>query len=304
MKKWTAERIPSQAGRVAVVTGANKGIGFETAAALADRGATVVLAVRDVAKGRAAADRITERSPYSAVEVVELNLASLDSVRAAADEIASGHPRLDLLINNAGVMLTSKITTADGHELQFGTNHLAHFALTGLLMKQLLTTAGARVVTVSSLGHRVRARINFDDLNGDLHYDRMVAYGQSKLANLLFTYELQRRINVAGLATLAVAAHPGNSRTDLFGNAPTWIRMGARILAPLASQNPQMGALPTLRAATDPNVRGGQYFGPGGVGEQRGYPKLVQSSPQSHDEGLQLRLWQVSEALTGVSFSF
>ncbi|CAL9342995.1 SDR family NAD(P)-dependent oxidoreductase [Streptomyces sp. enrichment culture] len=293
---WDERSIPDQRGRVAVVTGANTGLGFETARMLAERGATVVLAVRDVEKGGRAAARIA-----GDVGVQALDLASLDSIRSAAADLRAAHPRIDLLINNAGVMHPPKRTTADGFELQFGTNHLGHFALTGLLLDRLLDTPRSRVVTVSSGGHRIRAAIHFDDLNWERSYSRVAAYGQSKLANLMFTYELQRRLAPHG-TTLAVAAHPGVSNTELIRNAPAVFRLPIARLAPLLTQNAAMGALPTVRAATDPEVRGGQYYGPGGRLELRGRPKPVRSSRDSHDRAVQQRLWAVSEELTGVTF--
>ncbi|MEU1470450.1 SDR family NAD(P)-dependent oxidoreductase [Streptomyces sp. NPDC005761] len=293
---WTEQDIPDQSGRVAIVTGANTGLGFDTARMLAAHGATVVLAVRDVEKGKQAAARIT-----GDVTVQELDLTSLDSIRSAAADLRATHPRIDLLINNAGVMYTPRQTTADGFELQFGTNHLGHFALTGLLLDRLLPVPGSRVVTVSSTGHRIRAAIHFDDLQWERSYSRVGAYGQAKLANLMFTYELQRRLAPLG-TTVAVAAHPGVSNTELMRNVPAALRMPVTWLAPLLLQKAEMGALPTLRAATDPVVAGGQYYGPGNRGEIRGYPKLVTSSPDSHDQVTQQRLWTVSEELTGVTF--
>ena len=209
--KWTSEEVPGQQGRLAVVTGANTGLGFETARVLAARGASVVLAVRDTEKGKRAAAAIAGTAPGADVTVQHLDLTCLDSVRAAAAELRARHPRIDLLINNAGVMLTPRQATRDGFELQFGTNHLGHFALTGLLLEQMLPVPGSRVVTVSSLAHRIRARINFDDLQGKRSYSRLGAYSQSKLANLMFTYELDRRLSGAG-TTIAVAAHPGLRR--------------------------------------------------------------------------------------------
>jgi NAD(P)-dependent dehydrogenase (short-subunit alcohol dehydrogenase family) len=293
---WTEQHIPDQHGRVAIVTGANTGLGFETARMLAARGAAVVLAVRDVQKGNQAAARIT-----GDVTVQALDLTSLDSIRSAAADLRATHARIDLLINNAGVMYTPKQTTADGFELQFGTNHLGHFALTGLLLDRLVGVPGSRVVTVSSIGHRIRAAIHFDDLQWERSYSRVAAYGQAKLANLMFTYELQRRLAPHG-TTVAVAAHPGVSNTELTRNTPAALRVPATWLAPLLTQKAEMGALPTLRAATDPAVIGGQYYGPAGRGETRGYPKLVTSSPDSHDQAIQQRLWTVSEELTGVTF--
>ena len=299
--RWTVHDIPDQTGRVAVVTGANTGIGLTTAQALAGRGARVVLAVRNPDKGRAAADQIRAATPGAEVDVQILDLGSLDSIRSASETLRERHERIDLLINNAGVMYTPLSRTADGFEMQFGTNHLGHFALTGLLIDRLLAAEGSRVVTVSSMGHRIRAAIHFDDLQSERSYDRTAAYGQSKLANLLFTYELQRRLAAAGATTSAVAAHPGVAATELGRNAQLPVRIGMQLLTPLM-QRPDAGALPTLRAATDPGVRGGQYYGPSGLGEARGHPVLVTSSPDSHDPAVQARLWTVSEELTGVRF--
>ncbi|WP_435055772.1 oxidoreductase [Micromonospora aurantiaca (nom. illeg.)] len=263
---------------------------------LAERGASVVLAVRDVGKGERAAAGLT-----GDVSVQALDLTSLDSVRTAAAALWSRFGRIDLLVNNAGVMYTPKRTTRDGFELQFGTNHLGHFALTGLLLDLMLPVPGSRVVTVSSTGHRIRAAIHFDDLHFERSYGRAAAYGQSKLANLMFTYELQRRLAPYG-TTVAVAAHPGMSSTELARNTPAALRLPLTWLAPLITQTPAMGALPTLRAATDPAVLGGQYYGPGGRYEVKGHPRLVTSSPQSYEAAVQQRLWAVSEDLTGVRF--
>jgi NAD(P)-dependent dehydrogenase (short-subunit alcohol dehydrogenase family) len=297
MSRWTTANIPDQTGRTAVITGANTGLGYETAAALAAKGAHVVLAVRNLDKGKGAADRITAANPGASVALQELDLTSLESIRTAADELRSNYPAIDLLINNAGVMFTPKSTTKDGFELQFGTNHLGHFALTGLLLDRVLAAPGSRVVTVSSVGHRFARRIRFDDLQWEREYSRVGAYGQSKLANLMFTYELQRRLS--GTNTIAAAAHPGGSRTELTRNLPPLVGAATKLMEPLF-QDADMGALPTLRAATDPDVLGGQYFGPDGFGEQRGYPKVVASSQASHDTGAQHRLWAVSEELTSV----
>ncbi len=297
MSKWTAEDIPYQAGRVAVITGANTGLGYQTAAALTAKGAHVVLAVRNLDKGNDAVGRITAGNRRADVTVQELDLTSLAPVHAAADELKKTYAAIDLLINNAGVTLVGG-QTKDGFELQFGVNHLAHFALTGLLLDHLLAAEGSRVVTISSLGHRVRAAIDFDDLNFSQDYHPGVAYGRSKLANLLFTYELQRRLSSSGATTIAVAAHPGFSKTELLRDAS----FGMRYFVTAISQSPQRGALPALRAATDPGVIGGQYYGPGGLAELRGFPTVVRSSARSYDEALQLRLWEVSEKLTGIVF--
>jgi NAD(P)-dependent dehydrogenase (short-subunit alcohol dehydrogenase family) len=299
--RWTVADIPDQSGRTAVVTGANTGLGFETALALAGAGATVVLACRDVEKGRRAAARIAERTPGGRVLVRRLDLASLASVRQAAEELRASHDRLDLLINNAGLMMPPYGRTADGFELQLGTNHLGHFALTGLLLDRLLAAPGSRVVTVSSMGHRVGA-MDFADLQFERGYRRLAAYGRSKLANLLFTYELQRRLGEHGAPTIAVAAHPGGSATELSRHQGGILRVIAGPIERRLAQTAAMGALPTLRAAADPCVRGGEYYGPGGLFEMRGYPRQVESSRRSHDAAVQRRLWEESERLTGVTF--
>lgn len=301
MAKWSASDIPDQSGRVAVVTGANTGLGYETALALAEHGARVVLAVRNLDKGKDAAARISAKTPQADVALQELDLTSLDSVRAAADQLKADYDHIDLLINNAGVMYTPKETTKDGFEMQFGTNHLGHFALTGLLLDRLLPVAGSRVVTVSSMGHRILADIHFDDLQWERSYNRVAAYGQAKLANLLFTYELQRRLAPHG-TTIAAAAHPGGSNTELGRYTPAAFRPLVNVFFSVIAQDAAMGALPTLRAATDPGVLGGQYYGPDGFAETRGYPKLVSSSAKSHNVDVQRRLWAVSEELTGVVY--
>ncbi|TQK30388.1 SDR family NAD(P)-dependent oxidoreductase [Arthrobacter sp. SLBN-53] len=297
MTRWTTHHIPDQSGRTAVITGANTGLGFETARALAAHGAHVVLAVRDTDKGKRAAAQLT-----GDVSVQELDLGSLESVRAAAAELRAAHERIDLLINNAGVMTPPKSTTADGFELQFGTNHLGHFALTGLLLDTLLDTPGSRIVTVSSNGHKMGGAIHFDDLQWERSYSRIGAYAQSKLANLMFTYELQRRLAPRG-ATIAVAAHPGTSSTELARHLPSLARPATELLTKVAAQPAADGALPTLRAATDPGVLGGQYYGPANLAQWRGAPVVVASSDRSYDVALQQRLWTVSEELTGVGFA-
>ncbi|MEU8631922.1 SDR family NAD(P)-dependent oxidoreductase [Amycolatopsis sp. NPDC048633] len=297
-ENWTERDVPSQQGRVAVITGANTGLGFDTAKVLAERGATVVLAVRDVEKGKRAAARLGANAD---VTVQELDLGSLDSVRAAAADLHGTLPKIDLLINNAGVMYPPKQTTRDGFELQFGTNHLGHFAFTGLLLDLLLPVADSRVVTVASIAHRIRASIHFDDLQWENSYDRVAAYGQAKLANLMFAYELQRRLAPHGTTT-SIAAHPGVARTELMRNSPAIARTLFPVVAPLFTQSSERGALPTLRAATDPAALGGQYYGPAGPGGYRGRPQVVTSTPQSYDAGIQRRLWTVSEELTAVKF--
>jgi NAD(P)-dependent dehydrogenase (short-subunit alcohol dehydrogenase family) len=294
-EKWTERDIPDQKGRTAVVTGANTGLGFETARALAARGASVVLAARDTRKGEQAAARIREAARGADVTVQELDLSSLESVRAASAALHDGLPQIDLLINNAGVIYPPKQTTRDGFELQFGTNHLGHFALTGLLLDMLLPVPGSRVVTISS---KMASSINFDDLQSERSYNRNAAYGQSKLANLLFAYELQRRLAPHG-TTISLAAHPGVARTD----GPTvGTRLAFTLISPVMTQPPALAALPTLRAATDPGALGGQYYGPDGMGQYKGHPQVVTSNAASYDVADQQRLWAISEELTDVKF--
>ena len=277
---------------MAVVTGSNTGLGYDTARVLAGRGAQVVMAVRDTGKGDAAAARIRRLSPDAKVTVHKLDLGSLASVKQAGAELAAAYPRIDLLINNA-----------DGFELQFGTNHLGHFALTGLLLGNLLEVDGSRVVVVSSIAHNIRAKIDFDDLQWEQRkYDRVASYGQSKLANLMFAYDLQRRLATADAKTIAVAAHPGVAATELVRHIPGAGLPGVDWISGTLLNTAEMGALPTLRAATDPAVKGGQYYGPDGFRELRGYPVLASSTKQSQDVAIQQRLWKVSEELTGVTF--
>jgi NAD(P)-dependent dehydrogenase (short-subunit alcohol dehydrogenase family) len=302
MSKWTESDVPDQSGRIAIVTGANTGLGFETAKVLAAKGAQVVIAVRDAEKGKAAAAQIVGNVPHADIAVQPLDLGSLQSVRAAADELKAAYPRIDLLINNAGVMYPPKQTTSDGFELQFGTNHLGHFALTGLLLDHLLPVEGSRVVVVASIAHNIRAGIHFDDLQWERSYNRVSAYGQSKLSNIMFAYELQRRLATAAANTIAVAAHPGVSNTELMRHLPGATLPAFNKLAGLVTNSPAMGALATLRAATDPAVTGGQYYGPDGFRELWGHPVLVDSNKQSRDVAVQERLWGVSEELTGVRF--
>ena len=300
---WTEKDVPDQSGRLAIITGSNTGLGYDTARVLAARGAKVVMAVRDTAKGEAAAASIRKLTPGADVTVQKLDLGSLTSVKEAAAEMGAAHPRIDLLINNAGVMYPPKSTTADGFELQFGTNHLGHFALTGLLLKNLLPVDKSRVVVVSSIAHNLRAKIDFDDLQWERRgYDRVASYGQSKLANLMFAYDLQRRLASANAKTISVAAHPGVAATELTRHIPGAGLPGVNWLFGRILNTAEMGALPTLRAATDPGVQGGQYWGPDGFREMRGYPELVTSSEQSRDVAIQERLWTVSEELTGVKF--
>jgi NAD(P)-dependent dehydrogenase (short-subunit alcohol dehydrogenase family) len=267
--RWTAADVPPQTGRVAVITGSNTGVGYQVARVLAACDATVVLACRDVAKAEAAADRIRTGSPLASVTAVHLDLASLGSIRAAANSLNAAYEHVDLLINNAGLMMPPHGRTEDGFELQFGVNHLGHFALTGLLLGRMLDTRGSRVVTVSSLVHR-QGRLDLGNLPLEHGYRRSAAYSRSKLANLLFTYELQRRLAATGAPTEALAAHPGYAHTELSRNLPAVLRLGALAVEPVVAQSAAMGALPILRAATDPGARGGEYYGPGGRTGLRG----------------------------------
>ncbi len=304
-ERWTATDVPDQRGKVALVTGANTGIGFEAAKVLAARGAIVVLACRDLAKAEAAASQIGAAAPQARVETLRLDLASLASVRQAAEQFRAGHQCLNLLINNAGVIHPAYARTEDGFELHFGTNHLGHFAFTGLLLDRLLAVPGSRIVTVSSSGHR-RGAIHLDDLTLHHGYGLNAAYGQSKLANLMFTYELQRQLAAIGARTIAVAAHPGNAYTQVGRHMPGWLRAALsprlRMFNSWLLHSAQTGALPTLRAAVDPAASGGDYYGPAGLGEFTGHPTRVESSARSHDIDLQRRLWEESERLTGVIY--
>jgi NAD(P)-dependent dehydrogenase (short-subunit alcohol dehydrogenase family) len=302
-RKWTAEDIPDQSGRVAVVTGANSGLGAAVASQLADRGAEIILACRDTVKGEAAAKAILAGSPRGSARVARLDLGDLASVRAFAAAFASGHNQLDLLVNNAGVMAPPRRITKDGFELQFGTNHLGHFALTGLLLPLLLASPSPRVITVTSQAHR-SGQINFDDLAGEHRYNRWMAYGQSKLANLMFALELERRSRQTGLNLRSYAAHPGWAATNLQSAGPALPheRVFMAIANRLYAQSAEMGALPILYAATVPDLPGGSFVGPDGLGEGRGHPKLVRGSGRAHDAAMADRLWRVSEELTGVRF--
>jgi NAD(P)-dependent dehydrogenase (short-subunit alcohol dehydrogenase family) len=299
MSDWTFRDIPDQTGRTAIVTGANTGIGFETARMLALKGASVVLACRNADKGREAIAKITAEKPAGSVALGALDLSDLGSIKSFADEFAGTHERLDLLINNAGVMIPPLGRTKQGFELQFGTNHLGHFALTGRLLPLVERTAGSRVVTVSSTAQNV-GRIHFEDLNWERRtYRAMLAYGQSKLANMLFSLELHRRLVASGSTVRATAAHPGWTATDLQRTTP-----GASIFNPLLAMKPADGALPTLRAATDPSAASGSYWGPSRFFELSGPPVPARIPKAAQDEAVAARLWEVSEQLTGVTIPF
>ncbi|MFD8595039.1 oxidoreductase [Kitasatospora sp. NPDC059646] len=296
---WNAERIPDQSGRVFVVTGANSGLGLATARALAAKGGRVVLAVRNEAKGRRAA----ELMPGDRAQVRQLDLADLESVRRFADALRADGVRPDVLVNNAGVMAPPRTLGAQGHELQFAANHLGHFALTGLLLDLLAQGTDPRVVTVSSTNHR-QGRLYFDDLSGERGYAPMRYYNQSKFANAVFGRELHRRLTAAGSPVRSLLAHPGYTATNLQTSAPTGLvkLFFGRVLAPLA-QPPEQGALPQLFAATAPEARSGQFIGPRGPGELRGAPTVVRVAPAADDAGTGRRLWELSERLTGVRYA-
>lgn len=304
--RWTADELPDLSDRVIVVTGANGGLGFATSRALARHGAHVIMACRSVEKAAAAVQRIEDESPAGRVEPWALDLASLASIEAFAERLAAQHDELYALCNNAGVMALPRRVTADGFEMQLGTNHLGHYALTGRLLPLLLAAEGSRVVTVSSMMHRM-GRIDFDDLQGERHYRKWAAYSQSKLANLLFTYELQRRLSAAKVELIAVAVHPGYSDTNLQTEAArmTGSAIAGRIMAAatrVAAQSPEMGALPSLFALTADDVHGGDFIGPGGLMQIWGYPAKVEPAPVAKDPELASRLWAVSQQLTGVRY--
>jgi NAD(P)-dependent dehydrogenase (short-subunit alcohol dehydrogenase family) len=305
MTDWTSADIPSQDGKTAIITGATGGLGFETALALAGAGATVVLTGRNDAKGRHAIDKIRGQFPNAKLSYETLDLASLASVADFATRFAATHASLDLLINNAGVMaLPTRQTTADGFEMQFGINYLGHYALTARLLPLLRRGHLPRVVNLSSLAHRSGA-IDFDDLQGAKSYNPFKAYCQSKLAMLVFALELQRRSNAAGWGLMSNAAHPGFARTELIANGPgTGGLMGlfGKILQPFASHSSAAGALPTLFAATSPNAEAAGYYGPNGFYEMKGPPAPAKIMPRAKDAAVNARLWDVSAALTGVSF--
>lgn len=307
-KRWGVDDIPDQSGRTLIVTGANSGLGLETTRALAGKGATVIMACRNLDKAARAESDVRASHPGASLEVRELDLADLSSVRSFTQAVLDEHERLDGLINNAGVMAIPRRETADGFEMQLGTNHFGHFALTGLLLPRLLASDAerVRVVTVSSTAHRM-GRMHFDDLQLAHGYGDWKAYGQSKLANLLFAFELDRRLRAGEHPVASLAAHPGYADTDLQAVGPR-VR-GNKLMAGImkvanavVAQPADMGALPTLRAATDPSAVGGQYYGPGGLMETRGYPEVVQANDQANSQADAERLWGISEELTGVTF--
>jgi NAD(P)-dependent dehydrogenase (short-subunit alcohol dehydrogenase family) len=304
MSKWTPGQMPLQQGRLAIVTGANSGIGYQAAKHLSRAGATVILACRNREKGEAARAKIVSESPAAKVETRVLDVADLDSVRRFAAEFLSEGRPLDLLINNAGVMaIPERRTTPQGFEMQFGTNHLGHFALTGLLLPALLHQPNSRVVTVASIAHK-GGKLNFDDLNAERGYDPRAAYQQSKLANIVFGLEFDRRLRARSANTASVIAHPGVAVTNIISNGMgTGVK--ARIVGTLLTflaQSDDRGSWPLLYAATSPQVRGGGYYGPDGIAEIKGTPVEVKPKPHALDAAAGRRLWEVSETLTGVRY--
>lgn len=296
MTKWSEENIPSLDNKNVIVTGANSGIGFEAAKMLALKGARVIMACRNAEKAARAADMIFKKDRGADVKYMHLDLSSLASVREFAEEYKGRYKKLDILINNAGVMATPYRRTADGFEWQFGINHLGHFALTGHLLESLNSTPGSRVVTVTSIAH-FKGRIHFEDLSGGSWYQRMRAYRQSKLANLLFAYELQRRLELAGSSAISVAAHPGISSTNI-----VWLPFPVNILKNLVLMKASKGALPILMAATDERIGGGEYLGPGGPMQSCGGPAILRSGGHSYDRHLWEKLWKVSGKMTGINY--
>ena len=299
MEKWTAADTPSQVGRTALVTGANSGLGSFTSLELARHGAHVIMGVRNKSRGDDALARLKAELPNASVELQLLDLADLDDVKALVSRFVSSRPSLDLLINNAGVMLPPRRATKQGFELQFGVNHLGHFALTLPLLPLIERSTNGRVVAVSSAAHR-SGRINFDDLQSERSYKAFRAYAQSKIANVYFALELDRRLREAGSRVKSVLAHPGVAATNLASSlSPPLLGQIATLLFPLIGQSPAHGALPTLYAATALDVQGGEFFGPAGIGEMRGSPRRVRPVPIATDTAIAERLWEISEYLTG-----
>ena len=308
IKQWLNQYLPDLSGKTIIITGANSGIGYEAARLLAYKGAHIVLTSRNIERGKQAASNIRSQIPNASIKVEQLDLAELDSIAAFSKRVLRSYDRIDVLINNAGVMALPYQKTRHGFEMQFGTNHLGHFALTGRLMPRLLKNPHARIVTVSSSAHQI-GKISFDNLHWDIGYKRWKAYGQSKVANLFFTYELQRKLNTAGSSAIAVAVHPGWAATNLQTAAPIMenSRFKTRLYSWLNTQfaqSAEMGALPTVYAAAAEKVRGGQYVGPDGFSEAKGFPKITKSNNYSYNKEIAAQLWQVSEKLTGVHFNF
>jgi NAD(P)-dependent dehydrogenase (short-subunit alcohol dehydrogenase family) len=302
-EKWTTENIPDMTGMVIIVTGGNSGIGFEAVKEFAHKGAKTIMASRNLDKAKKALAKIQKKIPDAPVEIIQLDLADLNSVQKFTKVFKEKYERLDVLVNNAGIMMVPHRTTVDGFESQVGTNHLGHFALTGLLYDLLAKTGGSRVVNVSSNGHKL-GDTDFDKFryDKDKEYSRAKAYGRSKLANILFTYELDRRFKKANIDAISVAAHPGVANTNLANHMAGWFSPLLKLMSFFMLQSAAKGALPTIRAAVDPGVKGGEFYGPRGKNQFRGYPERVESSAASHNEEDAKKLWDLSEKLTGVNF--
>jgi NAD(P)-dependent dehydrogenase (short-subunit alcohol dehydrogenase family) len=297
MTKWNTNNIPNQKGKIVVITGATSGLGKEATRVFAQKNATVIMAVRNTQKGDQVAAEIKKLVPEVKIEVRKLDLGSLSSVKSFSEQILADYNCLDILINNAGVMMCPFSKTEDGFEIQMGTNHLGHFALTGLLMPLLKNTKGARIVATSSIAH-LQGNIDFEDINWEKRkYNTTKAYSDSKIANLYFAYELARKLKDNPNAPVVTAAHPGYTKTELQRHNLFW-----RIMNPIMGQEVGQGALPTLRAGTDIQAKGGDYFGPSGFQELKGAPIVVKSNKMSHNMANAKRLWEVSEKLTGVNF--
>jgi len=297
MSTWSLKQIPAQPGRVALITGANSGIGYETALELAKKDISVILVCRSASKAEAAKQKILQVYGRAQLTIMVADMASLASVKAFATQFLQDHTRLDLLINNAGIMMSPYKRTQDGFEEQLATNYIGHFALTGLLLPLLIGTAGSRVVMLSSLAYKW-TEINFDDLHGLKNFSKRTAYGQSKRACLIFAYELNRRLAAGGYGTISLAAHPGVSKTNLFQYGPAFLRP----LGSLFMQPPSKGALPTLFAALCDGLAGAEFIGPDGFGQMSGNPVVVNSDVYSKNKGVAARLWQVSQDMTKVCY--
>lgn len=302
---WTADNIPSQQGKTFLITGANSGLGFEATKVLSKKGAHIIMTTRNLQKGNEALEAIKKENPNAKLDLLQLDLADFHSIRKFSDAFHSKYSKLDVLVNNAGVMHPPQREVTKQHfEVQFGTNHLGHFLLTGLLLDTLKNTPNSRISVQSSIVHKTESMkpdIHFDDLNFEKSYNRDQAYAQSKLANLLFAYELDRRLKANNINTIVTAAHPGYTKTNLQANSGFLMSV---ILNNILAQNVQIGTLPILRAATDENVEGGEYFGPTKMMEMKGYPELVKSSDKSYDKDLAKKLWEVSEKLTNQEYQF
>ncbi|RAJ77594.1 NAD(P)-dependent dehydrogenase (short-subunit alcohol dehydrogenase family) [Chitinophaga dinghuensis] len=304
-QNWNADNIPSQTGKTILITGANSGLGLEAAKVLSGKGAHVIMTARNMASGKEAVSKIKKENPNARLDLMRLDLSDFASIHQFSEEFHKKYSKLDIYIQNAGVMTpVNHELTREGFELQFGTNHLGHFLLTGLLLDIVKNTPNARIAIQSSLIHKLKTGkpdIHFDDLNFDKGYNKQIAYAQSKLANLLFAYELDRKLKAHNINATVAAAHPGYTKTNLARHTGFFIQV---IFANILAQKVEIGTLPILRAAADSNVKGGEYFGPTKMREMRGYPELVRSSDKSYDRDLARRLWEVSEELTGVTYNF